>query len=245
MKNFIKYILQSLLGYKRYLFVFARYKINNLKSDRKEKDFFAFLNAIEKEGDLLDVGANIGIMTIHLAQKFPNRKIYSIEPVPSNIEVLYKVIAKYKVKNVEVITSAVGNKDGEEVSMILPEQGKVKMQGLAHIKHDSITEWNDGIEFKVKSETLDTLFTGIKIVGIKMDIENYESFALEGAQKLISAHQPVIYLELWDNDNRTKCFDTLLNLGYSAFVNSESGLKPFDPKTDHKQNFIFVHQADQ
>ena len=40
MKNAIKYILQKVLGYQRYLFVFAKYKIRNLKSDKKEGDFF-------------------------------------------------------------------------------------------------------------------------------------------------------------------------------------------------------------
>lgn len=238
MKNLIKRILQSVLGYEKYLYVFAKFKIGNLASDKKEKDFFAFLDAIESEGDLLDVGANIGIMTYHMSKRFPNRTILSIEPMPSNIEVLMKIIEKYDLKNVEMIPMAVGDQEDQEIKMILPKKGKVKMQGLAHVKHESITEWNDGDEYTVMSDTLDQLCLGHSIAGIKMDIENYEHFALAGAKELLMKDKPVVYLELWDNENRDKCFDLLSELGYTAFIATDNGLEPFTGQAD-KQNFIF------
>jgi FkbM family methyltransferase len=160
MKNLIKSILQTILGYQTYLYVFAKFKIGNLEKDRKEKDFFAFLNSLEGEGDLLDVGANIGIMTYHMSKRFSDRTIISIEPMPSNIEVLMKIIEKYDLKNVEMIPMAVGDQEDQEIRMILPKKGKVKMQGLAHVKHDSITEWNEGDEYTVMSDTLGPTMQG-------------------------------------------------------------------------------------
>jgi len=239
LKNAIKYVLQKVLGYQRYLFVFAKRKIRTLKTDKKEGDFFAFMNAIDQEGDLLDVGANIGIMSIHLSQRFSNRTILAIEPMPSNLSVLMRVIAHYEAKNVEVIATAVGDKDGEEVEMVLPLNGKVKMQGLAHVVHDSITEWNEGEKFKIASDTIDTIVGNRTISGIKMDIENYEYYGLLGAQKLLQRDKPVLYLELWENENRTRCFDYLKSLGYEVFVNTQKGLTPFDPAIHQVQNFIF------
>jgi hypothetical protein len=38
-KNTIKYILQKILGFQTYLFVFSVFKIKTLHSDPKEKDF--------------------------------------------------------------------------------------------------------------------------------------------------------------------------------------------------------------
>jgi FkbM family methyltransferase len=239
MKNVIKYILQKLLGYQRYLFVFAKRKIKTLKTDEKEGDFFAFMDAVNGEGELLDVGANIGIMSYHLSKQFPDRSVLAIEPIPSNLAVLMKVKAHFRLDNVEVVPTAVGDKDGESVEMILPLNGKVKMQGLAHVVHDSITEWNEGEKFSISSDTLDTLCEGRTIAGIKMDIENYEIFALKGALQLIERDHPVIYLELWENDNRYQCFSFLEDLGYAAFVNSEKGLEAFNPESHKKQNFIF------
>lgn len=241
MKNLIKYLLQKILGYQTYLYTFAKYKIRNIESDKKEKDFFVFMDQIDKSGILLDVGANIGIMTYHLCKRFTDRKVMAIEPMPSNLEVLMKVIEKYDLENAELIPMAVGNEHDQEIKMILPKQGKVKMQGLAHVKHDSITEWNEGEEYTVMSDTLDNLTSGEKIAGIKMDIENFEFFALEGATRILTEDKPVVYLELWENDNRDQCFDLLEKLGYQAYVSTEAGLKAYDPQIHQKQNFIFKH----
>ena len=45
-----------------------------------------------------------------------------------------------------------------------------------------------------------------KIGAIKMDVENFEYFVLEGGKELIKKHKPIIYTELWENQNREKCF---------------------------------------
>ena len=245
MKNLVKYILQKLLGYQTYLFVFAKFKIRNLESDKKEGDFFAFMNAVEGKGVLLDVGANLGIMTYHLCKRFPDRKIVAIEPMPSNIEVLMKVIERYDLNNAELVPMAVGDQNDLEIKMILPKQGKVKMQGLAHVKHETITEWNEGDEYTVMSDTLDKIAHGDRIAGIKMDIENFEYYALLGAKRILSEDKPVIYLELWENENRQKCFDLLSEYGYKPFVRIGDSLEPYDQKMHIKQNFIFKYVSQE
>jgi FkbM family methyltransferase len=238
MKNFVKYILQKTLGYERYLYVFSKYKIRTLKNDAKEKDFFAFIDAIEKEGAILDVGANIGIMTYHLATRFKDRKIIAIEPMPNNFAILKRIVDKNKLTNVELVANAVGEEKAV-LKMVLPLNGKVKMQGLAHVVHDSIDEWNEGEQIDVNCERLDDITNGAKIAGIKMDIENFEFFALKGAADLLKRDKPVVYLELWENENRDKCFEFLRTLAYQAFIQSDNGLIPFDPASHKKQNFIF------
>ena len=85
MKNTVKYILHKLLGFKNYLFIFSLYKILTLRKDKNEKDFFAFLHLIPANTAVLDIGANIGIMTVHLARTVKGSTIYSFEPMPHNI----------------------------------------------------------------------------------------------------------------------------------------------------------------
>ena len=239
MKNGIKLILQKLLGYQNYLYVFAKFKIKTLKRDKKEGDFFHFMDSISKSGDILDVGANIGIMTYHLSKRFGDRSIYSIEPMPDNLTVLNKIINFYKLNNVSVKPLAVGN-ENTNLEMVLPLNGKVKMQGLAHVVQDSIDEWNEGKKFKVQAVKLDDEFKGAEIAGIKMDIENFEFFALVGGASLITKNKPTIYLELWPNENRDKCFNFLENLGYKSYVVEQEKLTLFNPSIHKKQNFIFI-----
>jgi FkbM family methyltransferase len=238
MKNTIKLILQKLLGYERYLFVFSKFKIRTLQKDKKEGDFFLFMDEIKSEGKILDIGANIGIMTSHLAKKFPQRSIVSIEPMPNNLNVLNKIVRYYKLKNVTVLPIALGEKE-EVVQMVLPLNGKVKMQGLAHVVHDSIDEWNEGEKIQVQCKTLDSLFQKEKIAGIKMDIENFEYFALKGGVSILKQNKPVVYLELWENENRNLCFELLEKVGYSAFVNENNNLVAYNPLKHQKQNFVF------
>jgi FkbM family methyltransferase len=238
MKNKIKYLLQRILGYQRYLSVFAWYKIRTLKNDAKEKDFFAFLDEVNQPGDILDVGANIGIMTYHLAKRFPDREIIAIEPLPNNFSVLSDVVKRYKLSNVLPLQIAVGNQKSV-VQMVLPLNGKVKMQGLAHVVHDSIQEWNEGEKFNVPCELLDDILGDRKIAGIKMDIENFEYFALLGASNILKRDKPIVYLELWDNENRTQCFDFLKGLDYEVYVMHKNSLVKFNERVHQKQNFIF------
>jgi len=238
MKNFVKLLLQRTLGYERYLRVFSNYKIRTLKRDEKEKDFFAFMDTIDGDGAIMDVGANIGIMTYHLSKKFPLRKIYAIEPMPDNFSVLKAIVDKNKLSNVVLHQVAVGE-ESATIQMVLPLNGKVKMQGLAHVVHDSIDEWNVGEKIEVSCVRLDDLAVDDPIAGIKMDIENFEFFALKGGLQILSVHQPVVYLELWANENRDKCFEFLRSLNYLPYVNISDKLVPFDPATHHKQNFIF------
>lgn len=240
MKNTAKYILQTILGFQRYLYVFSMYKIRSLKNDPKEKDFFMFLSLLKDgEGDVLDIGANIGIMTYHLSKTLPNSRVIAVEPMPQNFEVLQKIVSKQHLTNVELKQLAVGEEQGK-VTMILPDNNGVKMQGLSHVKHETINEWNDGDEFEVNMVTIDSITADHKIQGIKMDVENFEYFALKGAAQMIQRDKPVIYTELWDNENRKKCFDLMTELKYSVYVVVNGVLEAYDPQKHPHQNFIFL-----
>lgn len=228
-----------MLGFRRYLIVFSRFKIVTLRKDKKEADFFAFVDLLKHPATILDIGANLGIMTVHLGKKFPAATIHAIEPIPDNLAVLYANIRRYRLKNVEVHELAVGDEE-KTVKMVLPVQGKTRMQGLSHVKHESITEWNEGDEFEVQCTTLDTLFPQEQVDAIKLDVENFEFFALRGGIEIIQRTQPVIYAELWDNENRVKCFDLLTGLGYTINVVENGILVPFDPLNHTQQNFIFL-----
>ncbi|HLG03766.1 MAG TPA: FkbM family methyltransferase [Bacteroidia bacterium] len=241
MKNIIKFFLQKLLGFPNYLYFFAWYKVKTLRSDRRENDFFAFLDLLPPDGIVLDIGANIGIMTVHLAKHVTNGKVIAFEPIPDNVKTLERIIRKFSIKNVAVEVCALGDRAGR-IEMVMPVESGAKQQGLSHVVHDSITERNEGLRFPVSLKVLDEFEFAKqetpRITGIKMDVENFECFVLAGARELLARHQPVLYLELWPNENRHICFEIVKKLDYTIYVNTNGRLEIFDPAKHKKQNFI-------
>jgi len=243
MKEIIKRILQTTLGFKNYLFFFSIFTILTLRWKRKERDFLYFIQMIPDDGIVLDIGANIGIMTVHLARKLSKSKIISFEPVPCNLIALKKIISFFYLKNIEVIETALGNQNGQ-TKMVLPIINSVKMQGLSHVVHQKITEFNHGEIFNVPVQTLDSFAEKKsleKINAIKIDVENFEYFVFEGGKNLIETHHPLIYCELWDNENRQKCFTFLENLNYTINIISNKKLEIYNPEIHQTQNFFFIH----
>ncbi|MCF8296572.1 MAG: FkbM family methyltransferase [Saprospiraceae bacterium] len=241
MKNIVKKILQTLFGFDNYLFLFALYIIYTLRWNKREKDFLCFLNMLDDEGIVLDIGANIGVMTKYLSRKFPKSKIYSFEPIPHNITALKRIIKYFKLQNVKVCEFALGDENGQ-IEMIMPIDRKVKLQGLSHIVHKDIEEFNEGEKFHTEIKRLDD-FESLKkeslpIKGIKLDVENFEYYVLKGGIDIIKKHKPIIYTELWDNKNRQNCFELLKSFNYSIKILENGELNDFvDQKT---QNFFFL-----
>lgn len=246
MKTFIKYILQKILGLKTYFYVFARFIIVKIRWDKNEKDFFFFMNLISRDGIILDLGANIGVTSYHLSKKFPRSTIFSFEPLQLNMDTLRRIKKKFKLKNVQEYELAVGDKEGT-IEMVMPVIKNVPMHGLSHVVHPDNNEFNEGNKYDVKMIRLDNFDkltkTSNDIVAMKIDVENFEYFVLKGGENLIAKHKPIIYCELWDNENRKKCIDFLNNLHYSAFILHKKELVAIEKTTVDKHNFFFIPNA--
>lgn len=239
MKKLIQSILQRVLGFERYLVWFAKFKIATFKKDKNEGDFFKFVEMMGTDANVLDIGSNVGITTVHLARKV--KKVYSYEPVPPNFKTLESVVNSYGLKNVALFQLALGD-ENTMIEMVMPEVENVQMQGLSHVVHADLTEFNEGKRYKASLKRLDDLdtFSNTKIDGIKLDVENFEYFALKGGEQLILRDKPVIYTELWENENRYKCFDLIKSWGYKIKVLQNGQLVDFQQNVHENQNFFFV-----
>jgi len=242
-KASIKRILHGLIGFQRFLYYFSLYKIATLKTDKNENDIFTFtecVNKTNKEGVILDIGANIGITTGVIA-KNTRYNIVAFEPLPLNYSVFEKVVTKLHIDNrVELHKIALGNEDGY-CDMVLPIVDKVRMHGLSHVVDASITEFNDGQTIKkVPLKRLDTMVGERSIVGIKMDVENFEYQVLLGAETILKKQKPIIYTELWNNENRMHCFTFIRSLGYETYYVQNKALIKFEDNVDTVQTFLFI-----
>lgn len=236
-------MLQSVLGFHAYLVLFARYKIRTLHHDQKEADFFAFLKLLPDKGVILDIGANLGIMTWHMLRHFKKAAIWAFEPIPENNAVLLQVTANSDQKRLRIFPLALGEESGR-TTMVLPEIDAVRMQGLSHVLHESIEGFDDGREYEVDLSTIDALTQNQQVVGVKLDVENYEYYVLMGGVEMLKRCMPLIYMELWDNDNRQRCMELLEGLGYQICYFNGKDLKPYRPEVYTGQNFFALPKGD-
>lgn len=240
LKLFVKYFLQKLLGFERYLYTFAKYKVRTLRHDKKENDFFRFMDLLPADGNgiIIDVGANLGVMTTHLSRRFPECVVLAIEPMEVNYRVLKKVIAKYQLRNVIPLKIALGTNSGE-AAMVMPVHAHVKQHGLAHM--EEVDHSVEGERQLVQVRRLDELeAVADKVIGIKIDAENFESKVIEGARSLLLKYYPLIYCELWDNDNRMATFELVMEMGYRVCCLNAGKVVDYEPTQHATQNFIFV-----
>lgn len=232
--------LQKLLGFENYLFLFAKTKISYLKGSAYEAEFFEFMNLIPA-GTILDIGANIGITAVPLAKKFRGENIHCFEPIPANNAALKRIIKHYKLTNVILHETALGDEAGT-LKLVVPVIKGVRMQGLSHVyaegQHD---EWNTGDIYNIPVLRLDdipALQAEKSITAIKIDVENFEYYVLKGARQLLQRHKPIIYCELWPNERRAMVITLLAETGYTAKV--FEGKKLVNFTNQNETNFIFI-----
>lgn len=239
MKNKIISTLQRIFGFENYLFIFSLFIYYKLKWDKNEKDFLRLFDIIQDDGIVLDIGANIGVMTAHFAKRLKKTKVFSFEPIPYNIKTIKRIVKFFKFNNVRVYEYALSDYDGS-IDMILPIIDSAKKQGLSHVVTDSDNE--TGEFFRVPVRKLDNInelvLSDRKITAIKIDVEGHELSVLKGAVELIKKNLPVIYCELWPGDQRKEMFDFMKSLSYSPKVIQNNILADFD--NQHTQNFFFV-----
>jgi FkbM family methyltransferase len=237
LKSFLKLLFQKIFGFKNYLYLFSLFTINRLKY---EKEFLFFSNMIQDGGIILDIGANIGMMTAAIAQKLKASKVYAFEPIPENIKTLKRIVNHYKLDNVKVYEAALGEESGE-LKMIMPIINNVKMQGLSHVLEEGADNTDNGNIYVVPVKKLDEiaeLHTCGKITAIKIDVENFEYHVLKGGEQLLIKNKPVIYCELWSNERKKMTIDYLKDLGYQVKIFNNNQF--IDYVDQEAINFFFI-----
>jgi FkbM family methyltransferase len=138
-----------------------------------------------KPGDtVLDVGANIGLFTIEGAQAIgPSGSLIAIEAAPSHANSVRESASLNQMTNVEVVSVAVGDSDGE-ATLTLPRDTNFGMFTLGAVDGDE--------SFKVPVKRIDDIVAGRKIDFIKMDIEGSEYRALLGAKETLRSRPPIL-----------------------------------------------------
>lgn len=240
-KKLIRTLSQKILGYDTYLFIFSLVTLKRIQLGFHEKEFRYFLTLIPNRGTVLDIGANIGIMSVLLAKKSDQISVYSFEPIPDNLKAMKRLVRVYSLKNIQVIASAVGEDQGN-LAMVVPEIMHAKMHGLSRVISDqpnAIQEMGNPISVPVLSlDNFEPLRKINEIVAVKIDVENFEYYVLKGGIQIIEKHKPIILCELWDDANRPLCFALMEKMGYCIKVYQDGNLVAFNGQD--RMNFFFL-----
>ncbi len=188
---------------------------------------------IKDDFTIIDIGTNVGLMTLQFAKLVPKGKVYSFEPTFYALERLKRNLSLNEdlAKNVTVINSFVSEKSSDNPNIVAFSSWKVNGERGTndHPVHLGTPKGTDG----VPAISLDD-FTEInnieKIDFIKIDTDGHEYEVFKGAKKAIAKYRPKIIFEigLYVMDEKNISFDYYFN--YFKDLN----YKLFDTKTDHE-----------
>jgi FkbM family methyltransferase len=152
--------------------------IGHLEREIIGHDEYKIKNIELNDGDVVvDIGANVGIVSIYLAKRFPNAIIYAYEAHPNTYENLIKNIKINNVKNIFAHNLAVYSKDNETLDITLD---------IINTGSSSCFKNGEGqITETIPTISLDTIITNNNISNIrylKIDCEGAEFDILEGSK---------------------------------------------------------------
>ncbi len=157
-----------------------------------------FLN-LPNNALIFDVGANVGIMSLHFAKKAPLGKVYAFEPTHYAIQKLNKNFSLNKdiAKNIQIIQTFVSSEEKKQSDIKAFSSWKIDKEvgENQHPVHGGKAMSTEGVstitidEF-VNDKGLDRLDF------IKIDTDGHEFDVLMGARKTIVRFKPQIIFEL-------------------------------------------------
>lgn len=156
---------------------------------RAEQEFFLSRTA-KVEGDIIDIGANIGIVSILLAKQFRARTVHAIEPADTTFSALQKNVALNDLVNVKCHRLAISDVPGTIAFNADPTQRATARIAVASDSHIQVVE----------TMTLDA-FVDKEAIGaialLKIDVEGFESNVVRGGAQMLDRRLPrIIFMEI-------------------------------------------------
>lgn len=186
----VKYEVDLSEGIELSLFLFRRFQSHITQNS---------ILKIEKNYTIIDIGANVGLMTLQFAKLASEGKVYSFEPTHYALERLkINLSLNPEISNhVTVINSFVSEKSEDTPDIVAYSSWKVNGETMAdnHPVHLGTPKSTKGVgavclnDFAEK-EGLD------KIDFIKIDTDGHEYAVFKGADKAIARFRPKIIFEI-------------------------------------------------
>jgi FkbM family methyltransferase len=181
----------------------------DLYSEYSELEGQLFSRLLSPGHVVIEVGANIGAHTVHLARLVgPKGMVLAYEPQRVIFQMLCVNVALNKLLNVRTCLAAVGRCAG---SLKVPA-----LDYTAENNFGGVSLRNVASGEPVPVTPLDSLrLPSLRLV--KIDVEGMEGEVLSGARRLIARHRPLLYVENDRRKNSQRLMDLSERLGYEMW----------------------------
>jgi FkbM family methyltransferase len=145
---------------------------------------------------IIDVGANIGSISLYFAKEFPNSKIYAFEPTFFAFQKLSKNISlnpnlKSRIHPIQAFLS---KEDGQTNVPEVYSSWRIDSLNGDHPLHGGILQKVIEKQISLDSFVVENQISQIDL--IKVDVDGFEYDVLQGAIETISSLKPIIIFEL-------------------------------------------------
>lgn len=187
--------------------------------------FYGILSEKKEPFVVLDIGAQTGCFSL-LSKFCPNSHWYAFEAIQEAADILSNLLEANDIHNVTVCPVAVSNQPGSAL-LKLPSDNH---WGLSTLGADPL-RFGEYATRSVECIDLDSFVAKEKISKvdfIKIDVEGWELFVLQGGREMIKRDRPIILME-FNGNNMAQCHVSpdqvtalLADLGYQwELISSE------------------------
>ncbi len=212
--------------------------------EKEELLLLESLTKLKENPIVFDIGANIGLHSIFIAESNPASKLYSFEPSSSTRKILeYNIQHRNLANQVTILPFAVSDSvgkanfyqtDDNAYSSLKDTQRK---EVISKVEVDLITI--DAFMIREKLPKIDL---------IKIDVEGFDTEVIKGGLKTFQEFKPDIFIEIYkginSNPDPLETINLLLNIGYKAFLIVDGKLTPFVEHSDKQYNYLFSFNSE-
>ena len=178
------------------------YQLREILRSNWEKVMLNLLNLCNGETFFLDIGANAGVISCLLSKKI--KFGFAFEPVPSSFSRCVKNLNINNFTNIIPLQIAVSNAD-DLIMLTNLKEALTNYQININTEEGSATAQRDGSVTSLSVKLDSFLIPYIDKISplnllIKIDVEGFENFVLEGSHDLLSLNLPMILCLEYNSD---------------------------------------------
>jgi FkbM family methyltransferase len=196
----------------------------------------AIARAVCGEGDVIvEIGANVGSETVGFSDIVgATGVVHAFEPYPPNLVELRVNAEQARYRNINVWALALSDGEGN-VQFADPRPGNSGSGHLLGVANDQMSASPATEVTEVRCTTLDSLMLQLgRPRLVVVDAEGHDAAVLRGAERLLTAYQPVIVLEVVEEllarsgSTPSEVASHLSRLGYNVVEITRFGLAAVD-----------------
>lgn len=179
---------------------------------------------IRKDDVVYDIGANIGLYSRFMVQRFGASHVYAFEPMENNRSLLAENLTIAGcASRVNIVPCAVGDEDGTcdfQIDDLTSNSGTLDAVTHGTASQSRAQYGLPPATVRLRVARLDTLVETHELPKpdvIKMDVEGAEALALEGAKSVLLNYQPRLVIELHGAEVAQQVLKILWSVGYRCF----------------------------